>query len=327
MLSTATIGSLPAELYREVLSWMSAGEGVLLSLACKDLWAKRYIKDSDCLRKLRRETPRPDRLTYLLLMDKDLPDHVFCTACESFERRASPHFEQTMIGQDSYLTGKLDTPCTRAKGVVTVEEHAHTIHIRRRMLDLVIRAATLGDPFGLSTAHLRVSRSRKAYGINALRIQLELAGRTVTDPAGNHHLFIRSQQSVELDLHVDRESHLEASRIQACGHDTTRQRSLVALAMDALDADRGTLSHTSPVTPCPNCPSNLQIEVATASARCVFATVTLTAWRDLGPRGCHTNPVWNAQVTHNPRRPFARGTADYAFGEESLKDVWARGRE
>jgi hypothetical protein len=45
-----TILDLPPELHRELLGHMSAGEGVLLSLTCRSLWARRNLRDSDCLR-------------------------------------------------------------------------------------------------------------------------------------------------------------------------------------------------------------------------------------------------------------------------------------
>lgn len=54
-----TVKSLPPEIHRVLLSYLSPGEGVLVSLTCRDLWAKRDVGGSGCIRRLRRETPRP----------------------------------------------------------------------------------------------------------------------------------------------------------------------------------------------------------------------------------------------------------------------------
>ena len=319
---SATIKDLPAELYRELLSHMSPGQGVLLSLTCKYLWAKRHADDSDCLRKLRRETPRPERFKFLMLWEKDLPKYVLCHVCEKFERRRKS--EASAIWES--FGEKRD--CTTAQGKVHIDcspltISPWTIYVHRRTLDLIIRASILGSRYGLPTTNLTQQWAREAYGVNALTIKVDLDARVVRAPDGDSHLFVRTRHLVEFDLHEDFEAQIAASRILPCAHVGSSMKEVATDALRSFKGDDG-LSFESDIVRCDRCSTDVQVDISRDSHQSVFAATTMTAWRDLGPRGSHRNELWDHQCEMSAKKLDRRR---YTFGTESLKAVWSRGWE
>jgi hypothetical protein len=159
--------------------------------------------------------------------------------------------------------------------------------------------------------------------------KLDLSARVVKSPDGEDHLFIRTKQSCEIDLHVDALKQIKTSEVRACRHDSGREQDLV---LDLVSIIKSLPGANVPVSKwgtisCINCLSDMQAVLTRESRACVFTTVELIAWRDLGPRGSHSNPIWTSQTSPYRRDTFARGSGEYAFGTESLKEVWFKGKE
>lgn len=314
-----TVKSLPPEIYRELLRHLSPGEGVLLSLTCKDLWAKRDVGGSGSIRRLRRETPRPERLAFLRLLERDLPEHVLCHVCEKFERRS--HISEARVIKDRFERRR---PCEEAQGTASVDNYDAEIRIPRRILDLIIRASILGSRFGLPTSSLTQRRSRMAYGVSALTIGIDLEVRVIQAPNEDHHLFACSRHQVELDLHEDFTKQIEAAKIYGCRHAVRDAKvDLVVSALELFKRDDA-LSSESEIDSCERCTTDMQVEIKRDSNRSVFATMTINAWRDLGPRGCHSNEIWISQTEWSISGPQINRHS-YVFGTQSLKDVWSTG--
>lgn len=317
----ATVKSLPPEIHRELLSHLSPGEGVLLSLTCKDLWAKRDVGGSGSIRRLRRENPRPERLVFLRLWERDLPEHVLCHICEKFERRRL--VSEARVIKDRFERRR---PCEEAEGTAFVDRYDVNIYIPRRILDLIVRASILGSSFGLPISSLAQRRSRVAYGVSALTIGIDLEVCVIQAPNEDHHLFACSRHQVELDLHEDFPRQIEAANIRACDHSHYRRVDTILGALQSFKEADG-LSFESEIVSCNYCPTDFQVDVNRENHRSVFATTTITAWRDLGPRGPHSNRIWASQTAGClDSKDFHRSLNAYPFGTECLKDVWSRGR-
>jgi hypothetical protein len=152
-----------------------------------------------------------------MLMERDLPGHVLCTVCEKFESRLSGDFEKDLTKYSllsSKWNGMEELACVQAKGMLTIDStFKNGLHVRRQHLDLLLRSATLGTKFGLPISILSQTRSHRMYGENALNVKLDLSARVVKSPDGQDHLFIRTQQSFEIDLHVDALKQIKPSEI------------------------------------------------------------------------------------------------------------------
>lgn len=319
----ATVKTLPPEIHRELLSHLSPGEGVLLSLTCKDLWARRDVGGSGCIRRLRRETPWPERLVFLRLWEKDLPEFMLCYGCGKFEKR--PQLKRKVPLEDLFSS---NGGCRQAEGNVSVDYLGETFHIHRWILELIIRASILGSNFGLPTSIMSRQWSRMAYGVSTLKLNIGLEVRIVQAPSKDNHLFARSRHQVELDLYKDFKDQIKAANIHSCNHSTYR-RDPHAVAINALKSFKETdgLTIESEIFRCEQCPTDMQVDIKRDNNRCVFATMNITAWRDLGPRGLYKNEIWSSQMG-GARSMFAKfDRNDYVFGTESLKDVWSTGRE
>jgi hypothetical protein len=83
-----------------------------------------------------------DQHTFML-MEKDLPNHLFCTFCERFELRTEAREARLIQAENRYSAGRR---CTAKTGGLKVD----SMYICRSLLDLVLRAAhpDLGAAFG-----------------------------------------------------------------------------------------------------------------------------------------------------------------------------------
>lgn len=243
-----------------------------------------------------------------------MPEYVLCHVCEKFERR--PKSEAGVIQN---IIDRI-RPCKEAEGKASIDIFGATIYIHRRILDLIIRASFLGSSFGLPTSILGQRRSRFTYGVNRLTISIDLQVHLVQTPSEDRHLFARSRHQVEFDLHENFENQIKAANIHACDHAHYRRVDDILGALQSLkDADG--LLFESDLVRCEYCPTDFQIDIKRETHRSVFATTTITAWRDLGPRGLPSNRIWASQTEgFMDRRNFDRNA--YIFGTENLKDVW-----
>jgi hypothetical protein len=84
----------------------------------------------------------------------------------------------------------------------------------------------------------------------------------------------------------------------------------------------------SNVLSCPYCPTDIKVNMWRENEKCRFATVALVSYRDLGPRGPHTDEIWKRQNETYLRSSDSsdRSMRGYPFGAESLADVWDRGQ-
>jgi hypothetical protein len=124
---------------------------------------------------VRRNTPHPDRIQCVIVMERDLPGYVLCTVCEKFESRLSGELEKDLTKYSllsSKWHGMEKLACAQAKGMLTIDStFKNGLHVRRQYLDLLLRSATLGTKFGLPISILSQTRSHRMYGENALNVQ------------------------------------------------------------------------------------------------------------------------------------------------------------
>jgi hypothetical protein len=90
------------------------------------------------------------------------------------------------------------------------------------------------------------------------------------------------------------------------------------------------MSTESRINSCEKCATDFEVQIQRKSyIHRIIATVTLTSWRDLGPRGQYTNIIWQSQCHDEDWgdcEDFSRYQYDYISNPDgvlrSLKDFW-----
>ena len=266
-------------------------------------------------------------------MGDSFAGHLFCSVCEKFEERRCAAVEVSLLRMSAY--SGLEPNCQKAQGAVVVGQGGTVaLYIRRRLLDSILRAATLGPEYGVSAAVLDQQLSWRAYGRNILEVNLELSGRIIRPGRqAEPHLLIQVQQAFEIDLYLSAADQIRDSQINTCAHDPVRDGDIVVYAysraVNMWCEDSASLNFTSDEFTCGCCPTNIQVQVNRDSPQCAFAKVVVTCWRDLGPRGVNNTNIWEYQIGaisdfDFPRLPSQRVylPEPYAFGTRSLKGLF-----
>ena len=318
-----TLSDLPDDVLLSVMDHMPAGDAVLLALTCRSFHTLVTTRKASVLQDLRYRTPCQDRLAFLRLLERDCRGHLLCTLCEKLHKRQSP-VKELSFKEPPFRT---KNECNAIQGRVNVGPYCrfdHSIsalpecYVSRSMLDLVLRQVSLGEGYGIAIEKLRKGFDFKVKSVRPTQVKFSLDARSYPSAEGSLHLLVKTKFVLDVDVEKDVRGQQKAGGLQVCCHkqdgkpDTINKDLQRLLSGDQLVLKSG-------VECCQGCASSWEVKASRPDQKFLFPTVQMSVWKDLGPRGSHTNHIWQTQ-SDNSYDIFDR--IAYVFRQASMKFLW-----
>lgn len=295
---------------REILQYISAtflSSDAAASLALCSRSMLNILGDQ-ALRSLRLESHTIERTRFLEILEKDLPDWLFCHDCSLFH-------PVDQDGDPSQLWRNADeAECVQVNGVVSIR---FDFHIRFEHAQLLMRNYRLGRPYEINL--------KKLSSNFVLRLPEEILESVVTANIAAGELVLQIKYSLRLIKHWDI-SLIRTTIRGICPH-------LVDCYIDSIFAQalRCRLSHGNGL-PCIECKKqkhclecSTSFHVDTRTLDDLVTEVQVDVWRCLGSCKSPFDSKWRTQANpclqHISRRHEARGTKRSRICRKSLSNV------
>ena len=155
-------------------------------------------------------------------------------------------------------------------------------------------------------------------GVRPAQVKFSLEATSHSSPGGPLHLLVKIKFVLGFDIEKDVPGQQRAAGLQVCSHKRDDKTDTITNVLQRL-VRNDQVALKSGVECCEDCLSSWEVKASRPDQKFLFPTVRLSVWKDLGPRGSHTNPIWQSQ-SQVSMQAFDRST--YVFGNATMKALW-----